>query len=103
MARASAPDGALEKAPTTAPAPPPASPAAVQAAADFRVGVWVELLQQRRLVRTQLTWVSPQNTLFLFTAKDGSTQSMTLRMREKLLAEGNLRIIAPPSRRASTE
>jgi hypothetical protein len=44
-------------------------------------------------VRTQLTWASPHHTLFLFTAADGSTQSMTRRMRDKLAAEGTLRII----------
>lgn len=87
-------DAQIAPAPSSAPAP---------VDVDFRVGVWVELVQQRRSVRTQLTWVSPQHTLFLFTAKDGSTQSMTLRMRDKLLAEGNLRIVAPPSRRASTQ
>ena len=87
-------DAQVAPAPSSAPAP---------VDVDFRVGVWVELVQQRRSVRTQLTWVSPQHTLFLFTAKDGSTQSMTLRMRDKLLAEGNLRIVAPPSRRASTQ
>jgi hypothetical protein len=87
-------DAQIAPAPSSAPAPEDV---------DFRVGVWVELVQQRRSVRTQLTWVSPQHTLFLFTAKDGSTQSMTLRMRDKLLAEGNLRIVAPPSRRASTQ
>ena len=46
-----------------------------------------------KVVRTQLTWVSPHNTLFLFTGADGSTQSMTRRMRDKLTAEGLLRVL----------
>ena len=63
--------------------------------ADFKVGVWVELVTNGRVVRTQLTWTSPQGTLFLFTAPDASTQSMTRRMRDKLASEGMLRL-APP-------
>ena len=57
------------------------------------MGEWVEFTSQNRLVRTQLTWMSPHNTLFLFTAVDGSTQSMTRRMLDKLSAEGALRKI----------
>jgi hypothetical protein len=44
-------------------------------------------------VRTQLTWASPNGTLFLFTSPDGSTQSMTRRMRDKLAGEGTLRVV----------
>ena len=58
------------------------------------VGVWVELITNRRAVRTQLTWASPHGTLFLFTAADGSTQSMTRRMRNKLASDGALRVVA---------
>ena len=66
--------------------------------AGFVVGAWVELITNRRAVRTQLTWASPHGTLFLFTAADGSTQPMTRRMRNKLAAEGSLRVVpdAPP-------
>ncbi|WP_084153763.1 DUF1631 family protein [Simplicispira psychrophila] len=60
----------------------------------FVVGAWIELTTNRRKVRTQLTWASPHHTLFLFTAADGSTQSMTRRMRDKLAAEGTLRVIS---------
>ena len=61
--------------------------------ADFVIGAWVELITNGRLVRTQLTWASPHGTLFLFTAPDASTQSMTRRMRDKLAAEGSLRVV----------
>lgn len=57
----------------------------------FEVGQWVELTTHQRTVKTQLTWVSPHNTLFLFTALDASTQSMTRRMLDKLHAEGMIR------------
>lgn len=60
---------------------------------EFVLGTWVELVSQGRTVRTQLTWISPNATLFLFTGADGSTQSMTLRMRDKLLVQGNLRLV----------
>ncbi|WP_026436994.1 DUF1631 family protein [Acidovorax sp. JHL-9] len=60
---------------------------------ELVVGVWVELITNRRAVRTQLTWANPHGTLFLFTAADGSTQSMTRRMRNKLASEGALRVV----------
>lgn len=63
-------------------------------AAQWRLGTWVELRSERQQLRTQLTWVSPQQSLFLFTAEDGSTQSMTRRMRDKLLAQGQLKRLA---------
>ncbi|MBU6466022.1 MAG: DUF1631 family protein [Burkholderiales bacterium] len=59
----------------------------------FVMGAWVELVTSGKLMRTQLTWCSPHNTLFLFTAPDGSTQSMTRRMRDKLVAGGALRLM----------
>ena len=61
--------------------------------ADFVIGAWVELVTNGRTVRTQLTWTSPHGTLFLFTAPDASTQSMTRRVRNKLAAEGLLRVV----------
>ena len=76
------------------------SPMPVQAAmgqgrpadvAEWPLGTWVELCNERQQLRTKLTWVSPQQSLFLFTAEDGSTQSMTRRMRDKLLTQGQLR------------
>jgi hypothetical protein len=64
--------------------------------AAFVVGAWVELTTNGRVVRTQLTWASPHGTLFLFTAPDASTQSMTRRMRDKLAADGSLRVVPAP-------
>ena len=69
----------------------------------LRVGQWVEMVSNRRVVRTQLTWCSPRNTLFLFTAPDASSQSMTRRMINRLAAEGAFRVLAvQPSAFAST-
>lgn len=80
-------------------APPDSEQAVMDAPdpyADFKIGVWVELVTNGRVVRTQLTWTSPHSTLFLFTAQDASTQSMTRRMRDKLASEGLLRIAPAP-------
>lgn len=60
---------------------------------DFVVGSWIELLVNAEWIRTQLTWASPHGTLFLFTSAFGTTQSMTRRSRDKLIAAGSLRLI----------
>ncbi|MFZ3127983.1 MAG: hypothetical protein WA136_08195, partial [Rhodoferax sp.] len=54
----------------------------------------VELRINGQWMRTQLTWTSPHGTLFLFTSAVGTTQSMTRRSRDKLMAVGSLRIIS---------
>lgn len=95
-------------------AEPPAQPLPGKEEELFVLGSWIELTTGHGRVRTQLTWVSPHHTLFLFTAADGSTQSMTRRMRDKLASEDALRVIsgepvvaramdglAPPGRRSS--
>jgi hypothetical protein len=68
----------------------PAGWAPAADAGNWPLGTWVELRNERQQLRTRLTWVSPQQSLFLFTAADGSTQSMTRRMRDKLVAKGQL-------------
>ena len=97
--------------PEPAPAPPPEAPAASAISASpafdnvhWVLGVWVEMESAGRSLRTQLTWVSPQQTLFMFTGPDGSTQSMTRRVRDKLASTGALRIVpagAPAGKSAS--
>ena len=72
---------------------PEASPEQEVDEDPFYIGAWVDLVTNGKVVRTQLTWASPHNTLFLFTGADGSTQSMTRRMRDKLAAEGLLRVL----------
>ena len=61
---------------------------------DLPLGAWVELLADGQWVRTQLTWASPHGTLFLFTSAIGTSQSMTRRSRDRLIAAGSLRIIS---------
>lgn len=61
---------------------------------DLPLGSWVEIWANDQWVRTQLTWASPHGTLYLFTGVFGTTQSMTRRSRDKLLASGKLRLIS---------
>ena len=61
------------------------------------VGSWVELQVKGLWTRTQLSWVSPQRTMYLFTSVQGNTQSMTQRMLERLLNTGMLRVLAEQS------
>jgi hypothetical protein len=72
----------------------PAAQADVVVAQDLPLGSWVELKVNDEWVRTQLTWASPHGTLFLFTSVFGTTQSMTRRSRDRLVALGNLRLIS---------
>lgn len=67
---------------------------AASADALLPVGAWVEMQVNGAWVRTQLSWASPHSSLFLFTSADGSTQSMTRRSRDKLLAAGTMRVVA---------
>jgi hypothetical protein len=70
-------------------------PATVLAGANgLPLGSWVELSVKGEWVRTQLTWASPHGTLFLFTSAMGTTQSMTRRTHDKLVAAGQLRLIS---------
>jgi hypothetical protein len=61
---------------------------------EIPLGSWVELWTNDQWVRTQLTWASPHGTLFLFTGVFGATQSMSRRLRDKLLATGKLRMVS---------
>lgn len=73
---------------------PVAVPVAGTGAGGLPLGSWVELQANGDWVRTQLTWASPHGTLFLFTSAAGSTQSMTRRTHDKLVAAGQLRVIS---------
>jgi hypothetical protein len=64
---------------------------------SLSVGSWVELQGKGAWTRTQLSWVSPQRTMYLFTSVQGKTQSMTQRMLERLLGMGMLRVVSAQS------
>lgn len=61
------------------------------------VGTWVELQDKEAWTRTQLSWISPQRTMYLFTSVQGKTQSMTQRMLERLHGSGALRVLSVQS------
>jgi hypothetical protein len=65
-----------------------------QVVAELPVGSWVEMQVAGAWVRSQLSWASPQGTLFLFTSVYGSTQSITRRSRDKLLQSGHMRVVS---------
>ncbi len=69
-------------------------PVVASAELALPVGTWIELLVSGAWTRTQLSWASPHGTLFLFTNAYGTTQSMTRRSRDKLLAADTMRIVS---------
>lgn len=58
------------------------------------LGSWVELVTNGEWVRNQLTWASPHGTLYLFTSVYGTTQSMTRKTLDQLVAGSQLRMIS---------
>jgi len=83
-------------------APEPATPAGghPDAAAvppdenlPLKIGDWVELLSDMRWLRAQLSWISPQNTLFMFTSEGGRSHSMPSRVLAHLLKLNLVKIV----------
>jgi hypothetical protein len=62
--------------------------------AALAVGSWLELEIKGHWQRTQLSWISPHGTMYLFTSGQGKSQSMSQRMLERLLAAGKLRMVS---------
>ena len=61
------------------------------------VGAWIELHTKGAPQRLQLSWVSPQSTMYLFTSARGKTQSMSRRLLERLASEGKLQVVSDRS------
>ena len=61
---------------------------------NLRLGDWVELLSAMTWHRAQLTWISPHNTLFMFTGEGGRSHSMTARMLHQLLDLNRIKVIS---------
>ena len=71
--------------------------ASLTAAADgvrLDLGAWVELFAEDRWLRAQLTWVSPYNTLYMFTSAGGRTHSMTGPLLQYLLLQRLVRVVS---------
>jgi hypothetical protein len=62
-------------------------------AIPINAGDWVELLLDTRWLRAQLTFISPENTLFMFTSEGGRSHSMTSQMLNHLLKLNLVKIV----------
>jgi hypothetical protein len=58
------------------------------------IGCWVDLAVNGQWLRAQLTWASPQRTLFLFIAGAGSTHSVSRQTLEQMKAAGLVRMVS---------
>ncbi|CAN7350764.1 DUF1631 family protein [Acidovorax sp. LjRoot194] len=78
------------------PLPAALAPAAASetSAPQLAIGCWVNLLVAGRWERTQLSWIGSNGTFFLFTSAAGRTQSMTLRLVDRLIQQGALHVLA---------
>ncbi len=64
---------------------------------NMAVGSWVEIAIKGSWQRSQLSWISPQRTMYLFTGMHGQTQSMTRPSIENLLVNNALRLVSDQS------
>lgn len=79
----------------SAPEAAPSNAAPLQLpASTITVGTWVNLQVAGQWERTQLSWIGSHGNLFLFTSASGRTQSMTLRLLDRLLQQGYLQVLA---------
>lgn len=62
----------------------PSSQADGNGSMALNLGDWVDLLVEMQWARAQLTWVSPENSLFMFTSLGGRKHSMTSRVLHHL-------------------
>lgn len=61
---------------------------------QLQPGDWVELLVGEHWTRLQLVWLSDNASLCLFSSAGGANHSMTRRMFDRLVAQGQLRLVS---------
>lgn len=61
---------------------------------EIGLGDWVDLLVDMQWLRAELTWVSPHNTLFMFTSQGGRKHSMTSRVLRNLLSMNLVKVVS---------
>jgi hypothetical protein len=61
---------------------------------SLATGAWVDLVVAGKWVRAQLSWASPQRTLFLFIAGEGSAHSMSRQTLDKMKSAGLVRMVS---------
>ncbi|NML84982.1 DUF1631 family protein [Polaromonas sp.] len=69
-------------------------PEVADEAPTLHLGDWVELLVDMQWLRAQLTWISPHDTLFLFTSEGGRKHSMTARVLQHLLQLNLVKVVS---------
>lgn len=90
----------LSQAPESVPPAPATEPVPVPPTAKLpplQIGMWAHLQVAGDWERAQLSWIGSQGNLFLFTSASGRTQSMTLRLLERMFQQGTLQLLTEPS------
>jgi hypothetical protein len=59
------------------------------------VGAWLDMFREGRApARVQLTWHNESVTMFMFSSVEGKTYTLTRRLLDRMLVEGNLQPVA---------
>ena len=61
---------------------------------EFDLGDWVDLFVDMQWMRAELTWISPQNTLFMFTSQGVRKHSMSSRVLRHLIRLDLVKIVS---------
>ena len=65
---------------------------------ELLVGDWVDLMLGGNWVRAEMTWVSPNRSLFMFISGAGLAHAMSRRTMDRLQSHGRLRLGSPPEK-----
>lgn len=71
-----------------------ASGAAPTPEMDLKLGAWVDMLIEMQWLRARLSWISPEDTLYMFTTQAGRKHSMTKRVLQHLLMLGFVKVVS---------
>lgn len=65
---------------------------------ELQLGDWVDLSLGGAWVRAEMTWVSPNHSLFMFTSGAGLAHAMSRRTMDRLQSHGRLRLGSAPEK-----
>ena len=74
------------------------APRQITGARELRVGDWVDLQLGGNWVRAEMTWVSPNRSLFMFVSGAGLAHAMSRRTMDRLQSHGRLNLGAAPEK-----
>ncbi|MEO6624265.1 MAG: DUF1631 family protein [Burkholderiaceae bacterium] len=74
------------------------APRQVTGVRELQVGNWVDLLLGGNWVRAEMTWVSPNRTLFMFVSGAGLAHAMSRRTMDRLQSHGRLHLGTAPQK-----